>query len=78
MASLAVQIVFAELWAEKDASSKVHVLPTIQAAVELVGDLAEELETVQVFVTGSFHLIGGVLSVLEGVLTPTSPAVASK
>jgi folylpolyglutamate synthase/dihydropteroate synthase len=40
---------------------------TIEEAVEYVDRLnAKENDGVQVLVTGSFHLVGGVLAILEG------------
>lgn len=51
-------------------SSNIHLLPAIQEAVELVDDLSEELGDLQIFVTGSLHLVGGTISILEVVMTP--------
>ncbi|OQO12630.1 hypothetical protein B0A48_02092 [Cryoendolithus antarcticus] len=62
--SLKVQRALAESWDGVDAEAKVHVLGTIEEAVararELVGSGKGE-----VLVTGSLHLVGGVLEVLE-------------
>ena len=71
VANLTVQKHFAALWIELDPSATVHVIPTVQEAVDLVGDLSEDHRGTQVFVAGSFHLVGGVLSILEGDATPT-------
>lgn len=53
--------------------SQAHVVRTIEDAVTFVEDLAHDLDEVHVFVTGSLHLVGGALSILEGVRTPVSP-----
>ena len=66
-----MQKAFAGIWAELDPSAVIHVLPNVQEAVELAVGLGENYDEAQVFVTGSFHLVGGVLSILEGVVTPT-------
>ncbi|KAK6429542.1 hypothetical protein LTR95_014308 [Oleoguttula sp. CCFEE 5521] len=62
--SLKVQRALAECWDGVDAEARVHVLGTIEEAVararELVGDGRGK-----VLVTGSLHLVGGVLEVLE-------------
>ena len=47
-------------------------MPSIEEAVEYL----EEKEGLQVFVTGSFHLVGGALSVLEGEDSGLKPAKA--
>ena len=68
IATLAKQNDFADVWRNLDPSlpsSNIHLLPTIQEAVQLVDDLCEELGDLQIFVIGSLHLIGGVLSILE-------------
>ena len=73
VANLTVQKGFSEVWRKLEPSlppSSIHLLPNIQEAVELVEDLSEELGELQIFVTGSLHLVGGVISILEGVMTP--------
>jgi len=45
-------------------SSKIHVLPSIEHAVKEVGKIASDsLECTKVLVTGSLHLVGGVVEV---------------
>lgn len=60
---------FAEKWRALDPSANVTVLPSIEGAInhvrELMKDLKEE-DTVQAFITGSLHLVGGALGILEG------------
>ena len=73
VANLTVQKGFAEMWRKLEPSlpeSNIHVLSNIQEAVDLVDDLSEELGGLHVFVTGSLHLVGGVISILESVMTP--------
>lgn len=71
--SLAVQHDLAKAWAKLadradstvSKSAQVHVLPSIQHAVELVAKVnneGQDRET-DVLVTGSLHLIGGVFEV---------------
>lgn len=66
VAELVVQKILAAAWAEETSGpgskSVTHVLPTIEDAVRIVKGIEGE---VQVFVTGSLHLVGGVLEVLE-------------
>jgi folylpolyglutamate synthase len=68
--TLATQHELAEAWAELTSSlspkAKVHVLGSIQEAVELVRAEGKEGEKeVQALVTGSLHLVGGVMAVAE-------------
>lgn len=59
---LTVQKALAEAWKQQDANSTTHVKATIQEAVEL----ARSLEgNTQVLVTGSLHLVGGLLEVID-------------
>lgn len=67
ISTLTVQRKLAAAWESVEPSSIVAVQPTIQSAIESVRALAKE-ETrrkIVVFVTGSLHLVGGVLEVLE-------------
>lgn len=67
--SLTVQNELKSAWldlanAVKTSPTQVHVLPSIQHAVELIGQEAEKKpEGADVLVTGSLHLIGGVFEV---------------
>lgn len=66
---LTVQRQFAERWAELDPKAKVSVVPSIEETITQVRELAHGLgegETVQAFITGSLHLVGGALGILEG------------
>ncbi|KAI0126397.1 tetrahydrofolylpolyglutamate synthase, partial [Xylariales sp. AK1849] len=65
---LTAQHQFAEKWSSLDPDAKVVVLPTIEDAISHVRDLGKELDgerTVQAFITGSLHLVGGALGILE-------------
>lgn len=71
LASLKVQHELAEAWkvlAESSDSpvgkdTSVHILPSIQHAVELVQQVNKSGPDADVLVTGSLHLIGGVFEV---------------
>lgn len=79
--NMAVQYRFAEKWASIDPGAEVVVLPAIEGALEyarIVGDAAASAAAddydglgdrqggkVQVYVTGSLHLVGGALAILE-------------
>ncbi|KAH7320035.1 Mur ligase [Stachybotrys elegans] len=59
---------FAAKWSSMDPSATVLALPTIEEAIEYARHVGEGLpdgETVQALVTGSLHLVGGVLGILE-------------
>ena len=65
---LTVQKAFADKWRSLDPSADVRVVPTIEEAlgqVRELGKLAQEGGFVLAFVTGSLHLVGGALGVLE-------------
>ncbi|KAJ5000294.1 MICOS complex subunit MIC60 [Colletotrichum sp. SAR 10_66] len=67
--AMTVQKQFAERWRELDPQADVRVIPTIEEALDYVRGLAEsngEGESMQAFVTGSLHLVGGALQILEG------------
>lgn len=68
--ALTAQRAFAEKWSSLDPSAKVAVVPTIEDAINHVRDLSKtslgEGETIQALITGSLHLVGGALGILEG------------
>ncbi|WYZ44407.1 hypothetical protein EsH8_VII_000843 [Colletotrichum jinshuiense] len=67
--AMTVQRQFAERWSKLDPKADVRVIPTIEEALNHVRGISEgakEGETVQAFVTGSLHLVGGALGILEG------------
>jgi hypothetical protein len=66
--TLSVQKRFAEKWSEADPNAKVVVMPTIEEALDYarhVGDDGLQGEKVMAYVTGSLHLVGGALGILE-------------
>ena len=64
--TMSVQRAFAEAWTKLDSTAEVTVLPSIEDALEYVQKLQDPSGMVQIFVTGSTHLIGGMLALLEG------------
>jgi folylpolyglutamate synthase len=70
--TLAVQKALANTWSDIDSTAEVHVLRTIEEAVETARTVARDYAEragagaeVMVLVTGSLHLVGGALEVLE-------------
>lgn len=69
IAAMTVQHSFAEKWKTLDSQANITVIPTIQEALDFVQGLTKdnkEGETVQALITGSLHLVGGALEILEG------------
>ncbi|KAG7142734.1 Folylpolyglutamate synthase like protein [Verticillium longisporum] len=66
--ALTVQRSFAEKWQALDPAAKISVIPTIEEALNFVENLGRDSkeEPVQALVTGSLHLVGGALGILEG------------
>lgn len=67
--NLTQQRVFAEKWRSLDPAADVKVMSSIEGAIDHVRGLTEDMEgeeSVQAFVTGSLHLVGGALGILEG------------
>ncbi|GAB7358303.1 hypothetical protein MBLNU230_g2377t1 [Neophaeotheca triangularis] len=62
--ALKVQKELAGTWDQVDSEAKVHVLGTVEEAVERARELSGS-ERVEVLVTGSLHLVGGLVEVLE-------------
>ncbi|KAM0556756.1 hypothetical protein ACHAPJ_005815 [Fusarium lateritium] len=65
---MTVQQRFAEKWTSLDPAATVKVMPTIEQSIDYarhVGENLPEGETVQAFITGSLHLVGGALGILE-------------
>ena len=63
--SLRVQKELAETWDKIDSQAEVSVLSTIEEAVAKARAVAAEGQEVEVLVTGSLHLVGGCIEVLE-------------
>ncbi|KAI0198251.1 tetrahydrofolylpolyglutamate synthase [Astrocystis sublimbata] len=67
--ALTAQHGFADKWKELEPKAKITVVPTIEDAITLVRDLGPSVgegQTVQALITGSLHLVGGALAILEG------------
>jgi len=79
IATLETQKAFVAKWKELDAfsSAQINALPSVEAAIEYARNLnsgSEEVKDGQtakkrthVFITGSIHLVGRALAILEGV-----------
>ncbi|KAI5921120.1 FolC bifunctional protein [Camillea tinctor] len=74
ISALTAQHKFAERWRELDPRATVVVLHTIEEAIEYARGVARKLdeegrnedEKVRALITGSLHLVGGALGILEG------------
>ncbi|KAK3299917.1 Mur ligase [Chaetomium fimeti] len=61
------QRVFADKWKQLDPSANIMLIPTIEDAINTARGLAkEDGPKVQALITGSLHLVGGALGILEG------------
>lgn len=59
---------FADKWQELDTKANVKIIPTIEEALNFargLGKVLKDGESVQAYVTGSLHLVGGALGILE-------------
>lgn len=67
LAGLTMQKAFAYKWRELDqsSSSTIHVLPSLEDAFACVRDLSLDKGKIHVLITGSVHLIGRALGILE-------------
>ncbi|KAK3720135.1 hypothetical protein LTR37_003959 [Vermiconidia calcicola] len=65
IASLKVQNELAATWEQVDAQANVSVVGTIEEAVGRAREAAESGRQIEVLVTGSLHLVGGLIEVLE-------------
>ncbi|KAK4135857.1 FolC bifunctional protein [Trichocladium antarcticum] len=68
IAKMTMQRVFAERWSALDPAANVMLIPTIEEAIDMARKLAgkEGAPKVQALITGSLHLVGGALGILEG------------
>lgn len=64
--TMSVQKSLREAWTKLDTAAEVTVLPSIEEALEYVQKIQASCGMVQIFVTGSTHLVGGMLALLEG------------
>lgn len=66
---MTMQRVFADKWKELDPSANVMLIPSIEEAINTARGLADkegEQQKLQALITGSLHLVGGALGILEG------------
>ncbi len=69
IAKLTTQRAFGEKWASLDPSANILVVASIEEAIDTVRRLTPALkdgETIQALITGSLHLAGGALAILDG------------
>ncbi|KAJ5473175.1 Folylpolyglutamate synthetase [Penicillium sp. IBT 31633x] len=64
--ALSLQRRMAEVWHQLDPRTETAAHASIEEAIEFVKGISCELDRSTILVTGSFHLVGGALSVLEG------------
>jgi folylpolyglutamate synthase len=65
--TLSVQHALADTWKGVDGDCSVSVFRTVEETVKAAREVAAETrEEVMVLATGSLHLVGGVVEVLEG------------
>lgn len=65
---LTVQRTFAERWSSLDPKANVMVIGSIEEAINQAREIAKSTkdgETLQALITGSLHLVGGALGILE-------------
>lgn len=65
---MTAQKVFAEKWAALDPDANIMLIHSIEEAINKARSLSEPLEDgekVQALITGSLHLVGGALGILE-------------
>ncbi|AEO69940.1 uncharacterized protein THITE_157502 [Thermothielavioides terrestris NRRL 8126] len=64
---MTMQRVFADKWRALDPSANVMLIPSIEGAINTARSFAKEGgPKAQVLITGSLHLVGGALGILEG------------
>lgn len=62
-----MQRVFADKWRELDPSANIMLIPSIEEAINTARTLAKDDDPkAQALITGSLHLVGGALGILEG------------
>lgn len=65
---MTAQKIFAEKWSALDPEANVMVIHSIEEAINKARSLSQtvqEGEKVQALITGSLHLVGGALGILE-------------
>ena len=68
------------MWKEHHPEGSTHVLPSVEEAVETVRSLcsAKPDRPAYILATGSFRIVGGVLTILEGEGIGTEPSSSSE
>ena len=56
---------YSRIWHEYDPFAKTSIEPTIQEAIQSAERLGDQGNGVQTLITGSLHLVGGALNILE-------------
>ena len=56
----------AETWVQLDPDAAPVTVPTIEDAIDFIRNLGGGQMETDILVTGSFHLVGGILTLLEG------------
>ena len=59
------QKTYSSLWRELDSNVNVAVVATVQEAIDTAKEIGEKSNGMQTFITGSFHLVGAALKILE-------------
>jgi folylpolyglutamate synthase len=59
------QRVYAEIWKRAQPDTNILFEPTIQGALETARKIAKDYGSMQSLITGSQHLVGGALSLLQ-------------
>lgn len=59
------QRVYADIWKRVHPDTNILFEPTIQGALETVRKLSKDSGSIQTFITGSQHLVGGALSLIQ-------------
>ncbi|KAK3905064.1 folylpolyglutamate synthase [Staphylotrichum tortipilum] len=64
---MTMQNIFAERWKTLDPDANILLIPSIEAAIKTARGLAgTDAPKLQALITGSLHLVGGALGILEG------------
>lgn len=64
--SLSLQKELANVWKDLNPGTEVVALSSIEGAIEYIKNINGGVGESQVLVTGSLHLVGGVMAVLDG------------
>ncbi|EQB43999.1 hypothetical protein CGLO_17299 [Colletotrichum gloeosporioides Cg-14] len=67
--TLQAQKEMAETWRRLDPVARVLVVPTIEDSTDFIQNIGGGGSEMNVLVTGSFYLVGGLISILEGAIS---------